>query len=222
MGGGHHVGAGRVDLGVDGERGRVDRPVALDHLAVVVDQDQVGDPDVAEVHAEGVDPEVVESLGVAGGDVAGHALVEAELREQAEGGGQPLLAVEALLLGVCVGSRGQQCLGHGVLLGSFGRPPSLRPWSRVRRGSGGSGGRGGPGAGGRGGPGDQGPGDRGRAGGARTEIGVRARKPPPPAPAIAVRPPPAGNPSPRPRRRRRCTARRTPRGRDKERGAFRR
>src|SRR3954452_15686499 len=37
-------------------------------------------------------------LGIAGGDVAGHALVEAALGEQAEAGGQALLAVETLLL----------------------------------------------------------------------------------------------------------------------------
>ena len=71
--------------------------VALDDLALVVDEEQVGHPDVAEVHAERVDPEVVEQLGVAGGDVAGDALVEPELAEQAErrrrgaacGGGAP-------------------------------------------------------------------------------------------------------------------------------------
>ena len=52
VGGSHHIGTRRVDLGVNGEGGGVDRPVALDHLAVVVDQDQVGHPDVTEVHAE--------------------------------------------------------------------------------------------------------------------------------------------------------------------------
>ena len=84
VGGRDHVGPGGVDLRVDRERGAVDRRVALDDLALVVDQDQVGDPDVAEVHAERVDPEVVEVLGVAGRDVAGDALVEAEPAEQPE------------------------------------------------------------------------------------------------------------------------------------------
>ena len=41
---------------------------------------------------------MVEPLGVAGGDVAGDALVEAELAEQPEAGGEALLAVQALLL----------------------------------------------------------------------------------------------------------------------------
>ena len=127
MGGGHHVGAGRVDLGVDGEGGPVDRHVPLDHLALVVDQDEVGDPDVTEVHAEGIDPEVVEALGVAGGDVPGHPLVEAELGEEPEPGGQALLAVEPLLLGRVERHVGWELhdLGHRFLLLS---PRGSRHW----------------------------------------------------------------------------------------------
>ena len=53
---------------------------------------------MAEAHAERVHPEVVEPLGVAGGDVAGDALLEAELAEEPEAGGEALLAVQALLL----------------------------------------------------------------------------------------------------------------------------
>ena len=98
--GGHHVGAGGVDLRVDHERGRVHRPGALDDLAPVVHEQEVLHPDLLEVHAERVDPEVVEQLGVAGGDVAGRALVEAEVPEQPERGGEPLLAVPALVVHV--------------------------------------------------------------------------------------------------------------------------
>ncbi len=98
MGGGDDVGPGLVDLGVDGERGLVDRPVALDHGAVVVDEDEVGDPDQVEAEAERVDPEQLGVLGVAGGDVAGDALVEAEAPEEAERGSEALLAVEPLVL----------------------------------------------------------------------------------------------------------------------------
>ena len=101
VGGRHDVGAGGVDLRVDHERRRVQRPVALDDLALVVHEEQVLDPDVLEVHAERVDPEVVGQLGVAGGDVAGRALVEAEGPEDAEGGGEALLAVPALVLDAC-------------------------------------------------------------------------------------------------------------------------
>ena len=73
--------------------------------------------------AERVDPEVVEPLGVARGDVAGDALVEAELAEQAEGGGEALLAVPPLL--VDGRERGQRV---GLAIGRHG--PDLRgEWS---------------------------------------------------------------------------------------------
>ena len=74
------------------------RPGALDDLALVVDQEQVAHPDLLEAHAERVHPEVVGQLGVAGGDVAGDALVEAEVAEEPEAGRQALLAVAALVL----------------------------------------------------------------------------------------------------------------------------
>ena len=67
-------------------------------VALVVDQDEVAHADLLEVHAEGVHPEVVGQLRVAGGDVTGDAFVEAELAEQPEAGGQPLLAVAALVV----------------------------------------------------------------------------------------------------------------------------
>ena len=68
-----------------------------DDRAVVVDAHQVGDRDQAEVDAERVQPEPVGELGVAHGDVAGHALAEPEATEQPERGGEALLAVDALL-----------------------------------------------------------------------------------------------------------------------------
>ena len=70
---------------------------AFDDLALVVDEKQIGYPDVAEVHGEGIDPEVVAELGVAGRDVSRHALVEAEASEEPEGSRQPLLPVQPLL-----------------------------------------------------------------------------------------------------------------------------
>ena len=45
---------------------------------------QVADPHVAEAEPERVDPEVVRELRVAHGDVAGHALAEAEATEDAQ------------------------------------------------------------------------------------------------------------------------------------------
>ena len=68
-------------------------PDAFDHVALGVDPDEVGDPDVAEVHPERIDPEGVGELRIAGGDVAGHALAEAAGREDPEASGEALLAV---------------------------------------------------------------------------------------------------------------------------------
>ena len=75
----------------------VDRILPFHDLAVVIHQNEVGDANLAEVHAEGIDPEMIEVFGVAGGDVSGDAFVESEAREQAEGAGQALLAMLALL-----------------------------------------------------------------------------------------------------------------------------
>src|SRR5215510_14755854 len=64
----------------------------------MVDQDQVGDANLAEIHAEGVDPEMVLLFGVARGDVPRDAFVKPEFGEEAEGGGQPLFPMLSLLL----------------------------------------------------------------------------------------------------------------------------
>jgi hypothetical protein len=101
--GGHDIGPCRVNLGVDRERGAVHRPVAVDDLALRVDEQEVADPDALEVHPERIDPEVVEVLRVTGGDVAGGALVEAEVAEHAECGREPLFAVPALVVDVVEG-----------------------------------------------------------------------------------------------------------------------
>src|SRR4051812_31668946 len=93
--GADHVGTGGVHLRMDGEGRLVQRAVTLDDRAVVAHQHQVAYADVAEVHAERVDPEVVGHLGIAGGDVARDALVESEAAEQTERGSQVLFAVQA-------------------------------------------------------------------------------------------------------------------------------
>src|SRR6185312_13860408 len=45
----------------------------------------------------GIDPEMVEMLRVAGGDMAGEALIEAEFRKEPQPRRQALLAMQALL-----------------------------------------------------------------------------------------------------------------------------
>ncbi len=96
--GGHDVGTSGVDLRVNREGGAVDRILPFHHLSVVVYQNQIGGANLAEVHAEGIDPEMIEVFGIAGGDVSGDAFVESEAREQAEGAGQTLLAMPAFLV----------------------------------------------------------------------------------------------------------------------------
>lgn len=90
-----HVRPRLVDLAVDRERGPVDGQLrtAGEHIPVLVDQHQVGHPDLAEVLGKRVDPEMVRVLRVTERDVAGHALIEALSREHAEGGGEVLLVV---------------------------------------------------------------------------------------------------------------------------------
>ena len=80
------------------ERRPVDRPGAVDHLALVVDEEQVADAHVPEAEAERVDPEVVGELRVANGDVAGDALSEAQAAEDPQRTGQLVLAVLTLVL----------------------------------------------------------------------------------------------------------------------------
>ena len=97
MGRGDDVGAGLVDRRVDHERGPVHRRVALDDLALVVDEEQIADAHLAEALAERVDPEVVGALRVAHRDVPGDALGEAEPAEDAQRAGELGLAVGPLV-----------------------------------------------------------------------------------------------------------------------------
>lgn len=92
------IGSGPVNSTVDGERGSVDGLVPLHDPAFLVDEDQVRHLDLGEVHAQGVQPEVVRQYWVPDTDVAGDALVVAALGEDAEGGSQVGLAVVALFL----------------------------------------------------------------------------------------------------------------------------
>src|SRR5205814_648169 len=123
VGGSNDLGPGRMHLRVDDERGRVDGTITFDDVALVVDQDQVGHLDLAEVHSEGVDPEVILELGVARRDVAGDPFVEPEPREQPEGGGQPLLAVKTLVLDGVEGGRSEPARVHSPRLRAYARRP---------------------------------------------------------------------------------------------------
>ena len=56
VGGGHGIRACAVNIGVNCKCGGIDREMAFDDIAVVVDPDQVGDFDLAEVNTERVHP----------------------------------------------------------------------------------------------------------------------------------------------------------------------
>jgi hypothetical protein len=100
VGGSDDIGPGRVHCPMDAERRSVDLPLALDDVALLVHHDEVADLDQAEVHAQWVHPEAVDVLGVTGGDVARHTLVEPHLGEEPERGGELLLAIQPLLVDV--------------------------------------------------------------------------------------------------------------------------
>ena len=96
---------GLVDGGMDLEAGQVDRLVADDDSAVMVDEQQVRDADMAEIHAERVDPEMVGPFRVAHGDVAGGAMVEAVMGEEAQAGGEAAFTEQADFLNAWPGFR---------------------------------------------------------------------------------------------------------------------
>ena len=78
--------------------------------------------DVAEAHGERVDPEVIGELGIAHGDVPGHTLAESEAAEDAQSCGQPLLAMQTLVLHIREGRRPCQADGLGCQLDTVDRP----------------------------------------------------------------------------------------------------
>ena len=86
-----------VDRGVDDESRLVDRVVPLDDVAVVVDQDQVGELDLREVDRHRIGPVELRVLGIANRQVAGEAEVEPPLGEGPAGGDEMPLAVVAQL-----------------------------------------------------------------------------------------------------------------------------
>jgi hypothetical protein len=88
-----------VDLIVNRKGRDVDRSRTFDDIAVLIDTDEVGGFDLAETHAERIDPERVGELRVARRDVACDPFAEAERGEDAEAAGKALLAVLPLLGG---------------------------------------------------------------------------------------------------------------------------
>lgn len=96
------VGSRLVDLAVDHERGFVEEPVlaAVEDVALLVDQNEVGFVDQAEGVAEWVHPEAVRVYRVAHCNVTCYSFVESVFAEDAEGGGEAAFEVVALFVRV--------------------------------------------------------------------------------------------------------------------------
>ena len=65
----------------------------------MIDEDQVRDSDLAEVHAERIHPEVIGEFRITRRYVPGDPLIKTEAREEAKGGGQTLFAMAPFFCG---------------------------------------------------------------------------------------------------------------------------
>src|SRR5438270_11293267 len=71
--------------------------IARDNVTVVVDEDEIRNADLSEVHAEGIDPEMVGPFRIPSGYMSRDAFVKTVPGEQTECGGQALFAMLTLL-----------------------------------------------------------------------------------------------------------------------------
>jgi hypothetical protein len=81
---------------MDHERCTVDGARPFDHIAFVIDQDEIGRFDFSERHPEWIHPETLRVFRVSHRYVTYHTFREAEPAEQPEPGGELLLTVLAL------------------------------------------------------------------------------------------------------------------------------
>ena len=93
---GNHIGTGAMHAGMNGEGCSIHRVFSFDDFAVMIYENQIRRANLPEVHAERVDPKMIELFGIACGDVSGDTFVESETREKPEGGGQHSFAVQSL------------------------------------------------------------------------------------------------------------------------------
>src|SRR5712692_3126001 len=124
--GSDHFGTRGVYARVNGEGGEIDFRAAFDDSASVIHKNKVGNANLAEVHAKGIHPEMIEPLGIACGDVAGDAFIKAEAREETKSGGEALFAMAALF----GGSRKDGRARNAVHEGAVGQRSGGRGWLR--------------------------------------------------------------------------------------------
>ena len=86
-----------MDCRVNRKSRAVHRMVALHHIAMMIDPDQVGDFHLTEMHAVGIDPESVSELGVARGDMPSDTFIKSKAGEQPKRASELLLAMQPFL-----------------------------------------------------------------------------------------------------------------------------
>jgi len=126
VGGRNDIGARGVDARVDGEGCEIDFRAAFDDIASVIHENRIGSADLAEVHAKGIHPKMIEPLGIARGDVPGDAFIEAEAREEAKRGGEALFAMATLFGGSGKDGRARNAVHESAV----GRRSGGRGWLR--------------------------------------------------------------------------------------------
>nr|DAT30606.1 MAG TPA: hypothetical protein [Caudoviricetes sp.] len=115
----HHLRARLLQVVVQLQGAGVQQSLALHHLALAIDPQQVGDRDLRERHAQRVDPVMLRVHRVTGGEVARYTHFETQAPEQTIGRGEALFAVQAFLQGIVVPGHGAQgqavvVVGQGV------------------------------------------------------------------------------------------------------------
>src|ERR1700721_4366049 len=93
---GNYIGTGGVHTGMNGEGRSIHWVFSLHDLALMIHKNQIRSANLPEVHAERVDPKMIEFFGIAGGDMSRDAFIEPKTREKPEGSGEHSLAVQSL------------------------------------------------------------------------------------------------------------------------------
>src|SRR6202041_2279948 len=85
---GNYSGTGGVHTGMDREGRSIHWVFSLHDLALMIHKNQIRSANLPEVHAERVDPKMIEFFGIAGGDMSRDAFIEPKTREKPEGSGE--------------------------------------------------------------------------------------------------------------------------------------
>src|SRR5215471_4702907 len=92
----------------------------------MIDQYEIRDANPAKVHTERIYPKTIKLLGIARGDVAGDAFVEAKFCKEPERGSKTFLAVAALFRGRGEDGRARDPVHEGAVRGRSGGRRRLR------------------------------------------------------------------------------------------------